>query len=648
MSFQNKLHHRLRIAQPILGKCIAWFVLIISIVIAPSIQANELTSPQDVLTLARKARDQEQYDEAIKDYQKVIQMSSDNAIVSIAEMELAWIYAYQKKYSDSLALCDRLVQRNPNSEVLQLQRAKILGWTKRYGDSLQAYQRILTQNPQSFSAQLGQAEVLSWSGRYDEAIKDYQKVIQMSSDNTVVSMAEMELAWIYAYQKKYSDSLALCDRLVQRNPNSEVLQLQRAKILGWTKQYGDSLQAYQQILTQNPQSLPAQLGQAEVLNWLGRYDEAIRVYREVLSHHVDNEEALTGIAQATLWQDDLDNALQQFLHLYQQFPKSIPIQLGLAKTYQARQEIKNALAIIQPLIDNKNPQAIDISQEIHSIQSDTELAIRNRSSNQNNLEINQTIKFRLDDSNTLQSVQLGYAKFTQPGLKQIQITPIRIGIEGTNYPTRWKLRVGADIFDRLATQPFFEGLVTTQISPSFQVGANANYQAYKENNATLENGINVFRLQPFVSWQFTPTTYIYVEYDAGFYSDSNRDGQLSTILRQKLGNFYVEGLIFTWDFAKDLNNGYFSPPDFFLYSGELGWQGRVAESAICNFAISLGRQSYIGQSFSENGYKAGCRLELSTTTTIEAQYLNTSSALFTGGLGNNNEQRFQFNLKTKF
>jgi tetratricopeptide (TPR) repeat protein len=484
--------------------------------------------------------------------------------------------------------------------------------------------------------------------RYAEAVKAYQQVIHTNADPTIIATAQTELAWIYAYQKNYSASLALCDRLVQRDPTSAVFQLQRAEILSWAKQYDDSIRAYQNILTQNPQFLPAQLGQAEVWSWSGRYDQAIRAYRAVLSRQADNEKALTGIAQITLWQGDLTKALQQFLPLRQQFPQSIPIQLGLAKTYQARQELRLALATIQSLVEAKNPQAMAISQEIRAIQSYSEVTIRSRSSDRNSWAINQSAKLRLGDTDTLQSVQVGYGKFTEPGRKPLQTTPIRVGIEGTNYPTRWQLKAGVDIFDRLAAQPVVEGQITTQFSPTVRVGATGNYQVYQENVTTLENGIKVLRIQPHLHWQIDPSRSLYAQYGTGFYSDGNRDGQLWVGLKQQLGDFYVEGSILNWEYAKDPNNGYFAPSDYFLYSGELGWQGKVAELATCQLAVSIGRQSYSGESRSASGYKGGCKLELSPTTTIDSQYRYSSNAVLTGATGNANEQSFQISLKTNF
>ncbi len=292
------------------------------------------------------------------------------------------------------------------------------------------------------------------------------------------------------------------------------------------------------------------------------------------------------------------------------------------------------------------PIAHGLTKKINTIQSQTEFTSRTRSSGQDSFAVNQTVKFRAGDSDMLQSVQLGYGKFTQPGRNVVNHIPIRVGIEGTSHPTKWQVSAGVDIFDRLSTQPFVEGKVTTQLSPNLQVGITANYQAYKENVVTLENGINRFQVQPHIYWKITPSTSLYAQYGAGFYSDGNQDGQLWAGLKQEFGNFYVEGSVLSWRYAKDPNNGYFAPSDYFSYGGELGWQGKIADPATCQLAVAIGRQSYDGQSRPETGYKAGCNVKLSPTTSLDAQYRYSSSAQFSGQGSNSNDHRVQVNLKT--
>jgi tetratricopeptide (TPR) repeat protein len=491
------------------------------------------------------------------------------------------------------------------------------------------------------------ARELKAAGNYTAAIPRYQQLLD-SSDAKVRTNAQSELAWIYAYQKNYDASLQLCDRLIPADPASETWQIQRAQILSWAKRYPESLQAYQQILAKNPQSLAAQLGYAEVSSWDGQYDQALRSYQQVLAADPSNEAALTGVAYIALWKSSLDDALAKFNALRRQFPKSTAIQLGLAKTYIARQDIKSAKSTLQPLISANNSEAIGLTKAVNTVQSNTEFDSRSRSSQQNSLTASQTITFQLGYTNLRQAFQVGYGKFTQPGRDVLNTVPIRVGIAGANYPTQWQVSVGGDVFDRLSAQPFVEGQIATQLSPTLQVGAVANYQAYKENVETLENGIKLLRIQPYINWLITPSTSLYAQYGAGFYSDGNRDGQLWAGLKQSVGHFYVEGSVLSWRYAKDFNHGYFAPSDYFSYAGELGWQGKLADPATCQLAVSLGRQSYDGQSRPEQGYKAGCRLELSPTTRLDALYRYSSNALLTGEGANSNEHRVQVNLKTQF
>jgi hypothetical protein len=390
----------------------------------------------------------------------------------------------------------------------------------------------------------------------------------------------------------------------------------------------------------------AQLRQAEQLSWAGQYDRAIAIYRQILTTVPNHERALTGLANIALWQGDLAQALTQFTALRRQFPEATAIEIGLAKTYIARQEIKAARATLQPLVKQKNREALALAQDLDRLQSQTEFSSRSRSSKQNSLAVSQSVTMQSDSLR--QSFQLGYGKFTQPRYEVLQTTPIRFGIEGNHYPTKWQLTVGADVFDRIQTQPFVESRVVTQVSPQFQIGVTANYQAYRENIATLENGINILRIQPHLYWQMTPTTSLYAQYGAGFYSDRNQDGQLWAGLKQRFGGFYLEGSVFSWRYREDPQNGYFAPSDYFSYGGELGWQGKVASPATCQLALAIGRQSYDDQTRPENGYKAGCKIDLSPTTSLDTQYRYSSSALATGEGASSKEHRVQVNLKTRF
>ena len=495
---------------------------------------------------------------------------------------------------------------------------------------------------------LEKARLLTAQGKNIAAITAYGELLKTNLSPDTQFTAQSELALLYAYQKDYGKSFQMHEQLLQQRPNENNIKLQYAEILSWAKHYRASIDLYNKILKANPNDLAAQLGRAEVLSWDGQYDTAIAAYRNILKTQPNHEKALVGLAQITHWQGDLNQAKDQLVALREQFPASKVLQLELAKTYYSRQEIKSALVTLEPLLAEQNQDAIVLAKEIRSIQSKTEVSIYNRSSKQNSFVVTETVKVPRSNSNNVTSAQVGYGQFTQPGHESLQYYSLRAGIEGTNYPIHWNLSAGVDLFDRLGAKPFVQGKVTAQVSSRFQVGATANYQAYKENVATLENGINVLRFQPYVFWQVTPSTSFYAQYGSGFYSDGNREGQLWAGFKQDIGNFYVAGSILSWAFAKDPNNGYFAPNDYFSYGGEVGWKGKIAPEATCNVAALIGRQSYGGGSRADNGYKVGCDVDLSRSTAIEAQYQSSSNALLTGEGHSSREKRFQVNLKTRF
>jgi hypothetical protein len=423
--------------------------------------------------------------------------------------------------------------------------------------------------------------------------------------------------------------------------------LQEAEQLSWAGRYREAIQAYDRILSTTPTDQSAQLGRAEVLSWDGQYGAAIDAYNAVLKLDPNLEKALLGKAQVTLWQGDPVRALGQFLSLRQRFPESKPIQLGLAKVYYAMQDAKSAYGILQPLLQAQDQAAIDLLKKMRSPQSTTAFEYRRRSSQQSRFTVSQGVTVKSAEAVPLGSVEVGYERFTQPGFEALQNYRVGVGIEGGQYPVHWHLAVGGDMFDRLSARAFVQAQVQAQVNPRFQVGVVANYQAFKENVPTLENQINLFRVRPYVFWQIQRTTSLYAQYEAGFYSDGNRDGQIWLGLKQTLGTFYLEGSVFNWTYRKDPNNGYFAPSDYFAYGAEAGWQGKVVDRLHCRVGISLGRQYYGGETRPDNGYKAGCSADLSKRFGIDAQYRYTSSGLSSGGGNDSNEKRFQVNLKTR-
>ncbi len=250
--------------------------------------------------------------------------------------------------------------------------------------------------------------------------------------------------------------------------------------------------------------------------------------------------------------------------------------------------------------------------------------------NQNQF-IEETAQFRLPNGNRLR-VRTGLNSFDQPDIESITNIPLQVGWEGKIDGVTVEVAGGVDLFDRLPTALNFRGRVEApialKVSPSGQlesgvvVSGIVEQGPYKVNAETLDNQITAWRFGPSVFWQIDRNTSFFSSLRLGDYNDGNEEFQSFSRLERKFGQFSVAANLFAWSYQQDLEteSGYFSPPDFLVYSGELAWQGDVFDFLRCRLAATLGRQRLTGEIDNANSYQARCTAKLSPNVEADLGY----------------------------
>jgi tetratricopeptide (TPR) repeat protein len=159
------------------------------------------------LELARLLSYLKKYDEAVAEYQKVLQEKPD-AVEAKAELGqvlfwsgkreealkvleqvpldkmddrtrtvLADLYGAQKKYDRAEALYRGYLEKHPDDWGTRLKLAELLSWSKRYRESLDQFEIILKARPDDLQVRRKYALVLSWAGRKAEAIKELRQTL---------------------------------------------------------------------------------------------------------------------------------------------------------------------------------------------------------------------------------------------------------------------------------------------------------------------------------------------------------------------------------------------------------------------------------------------------------------------------------------
>ena len=242
-----------------------------------------------------------------------------------------------------------------------------------------------------------------------------------------------------------------------------------------------------------------------------------------------------------------------------------------------------------------------------------------------------TAQFKLPNGDRIQ-VKSGWNTFEQTGIQTIQNFPIQTTWIKQLGENTLKVGGGLEVFNRLPIQPRLQAEIEVPVGTEKSLTGQLNrgaifklgseYGPYKFNAKTLENGINVLHVKPQVYWQIDPKTSLYSHYKFGAYNDGNIEHQTFSRIERKIGNAYIAGNLFSWNYKTDneLSKGYFSPKQLLTYSGEIGWDQKITDKLSCRVNTALGQQSLNGQSSQTNQYNARCNAKISPNVTLDLGY----------------------------
>jgi hypothetical protein len=268
-------------------------------------------------------------------------------------------------------------------------------------------------------------------------------------------------------------------------------------------------------------------------------------------------------------------------------------------------------------------------------------------SGQVNRIIESTAIFRLNNSDRL-LFTTGYSNYEQSGTKTL--TNIPLGIDWETKINSLKVRpgVGIDILSG-STTPNFNLKVDYPLTTGLNVSADLQQGAYKFNAKTIENQISALRYGPSIFWQIDKDTSLFSSLKLGNYSDNNQEQQSFSRIERKFGEFSVAGNVFTWNYKNSTDKGYFAPPDFLVYTGEVAWEGSVIRDVLnCRLSASLGGQNVNATSSDAGGYQTKCTAKISPNIEADLGYSFSNVKSTVPITSNANSQSIIGQVRVKF
>ncbi|MEH2181732.1 MAG: hypothetical protein V7K56_22070 [Nostoc sp.] len=251
---------------------------------------------------------------------------------------------------------------------------------------------------------------------------------------------------------------------------------------------------------------------------------------------------------------------------------------------------------------------------------------------QTNFFLEPTVQFRLRNGNKI-FFKTGFNLFEQRGVESVTNFPLQVGWQGKIGQVTLQTAAGVDVFNRLPTAINLNAKVEASISPPrvsssgrllsvVVLSGNLEQGLYKSNARTLDNQITAWRFGPDLYWQIDRDTSLFSSLRLGSYNDGNSEVQSFSRLERKFGQFSLVANLFTWSYDRDLErtSGYFSPPDFLVYNGEVAWEGDITNFLRCRLAANLGRQRLKGEFDNANTYQTRCTVKLSPSIEADLGY----------------------------
>lgn len=248
---------------------------------------------------------------------------------------------------------------------------------------------------------------------------------------------------------------------------------------------------------------------------------------------------------------------------------------------------------------------------------------------QSNTIFEPRLQFSLPNDQRI-SFRTGYNTFSQSNIETVTNIPLQIGWEGKLGDFTLQVAGGIDFYNRLPVSPSLNARLDAPIFNNINIDGElesglvlsgiVEQGAAKFNAETLENQISAWRVGTNLYWQIDSNTSFFTLYRWGFYSDRNYEQQSFSRLERKFGSFNVAANLFILSYSNDPGNGYFSPSDFLVYNGEVGWEDDIFEFLRCRLAVTLGQQRLSGEFDNALTYQTRCRVKFSRTVEVDLGY----------------------------
>jgi tetratricopeptide (TPR) repeat protein len=234
------------------------------------------------------------YDEAIREYRKAIELSPRSVTPYI---NLANGFVNKKDYQMAMQAAQKAVEVGPDSADAHNTLGYVLYSSNLSDQAMKEYELAVTIHPRFVTAYVNWADVLLNLRKYDEAIAKAQKALEIDSTSVY---ARTELALIMLNTNDYDGAIKQCEQAVQRDPRFVAAYANWISALLGQNRFEEAEAKAREITGIAPESADAHNNLGYVLTTRGKHDEAIIEFKEATRLNRFNPYVYINWAQALM------------------------------------------------------------------------------------------------------------------------------------------------------------------------------------------------------------------------------------------------------------------------------------------------------------------------------------------------------------
>ena len=220
--------------------------------------------------------DQEKHEEAIKCYDKAIEINpkNDNAYtnkgISLAK---------QENHEEAIKCYDKAIEINPKNDSTYNSKGISLAKQEKYEEAIKCYDKAIEINLKNYNAYYNKGNALAKQENHEEAIKCYDKAIEINPKN---DNAYTNKGISLAKQENHKEAIKCYDKAIEIKPKNDNAYTNKGISLAKQENHEEAIKCYDKAIEINLKNYNAYTNKGILLAEQEKYEDAIECYNKAI------------------------------------------------------------------------------------------------------------------------------------------------------------------------------------------------------------------------------------------------------------------------------------------------------------------------------------------------------------------------------